>query len=205
MPYPDEEEIKDMVLDDERERRWRMVFEDNNGGVDGTKVLLHAKKQDVYNSEKEALVKCGYSIEFSEKDRKKVILEVVNDRVVEEGVEHEELYLRGFGFNLCNEEREGCVGEDVKELPYLFILMKLLPGDWEDQLDQMNKKVDKDNGRGGDQENGQFRKLRRFSRNELWNNIGCLLSAPTFGLRESRPWEKDPKISGEKRKRSSIR
>ena len=56
---PDEEEIEDVVLDDERERHWRMVFEDNNGGVDGTKALLHDKKWDVYNSEKEELVKGG--------------------------------------------------------------------------------------------------------------------------------------------------
>ena len=40
---PDEEEIEDVVLDDD------MVFEDNNGGVDGTKALLHAKKWGVYN------------------------------------------------------------------------------------------------------------------------------------------------------------
>ena len=78
---PDEEEIEDVVLDDERERHWRMVFEENNGGVDGKKALLHAKKWDVYNSEKEALVKGGYSVEFFEKDRKKITWEVVDDHV----------------------------------------------------------------------------------------------------------------------------
>ena len=36
-----------MVLDDEIERYRRMVFEDNNGGVDGVKDHLHAKKCDV--------------------------------------------------------------------------------------------------------------------------------------------------------------
>ena len=41
-----------MVRDDEIERLWCMVFEVNNGGVDGKKALLHAKKWDVYNSEK---------------------------------------------------------------------------------------------------------------------------------------------------------
>ena len=29
-PDPDEEEIEDMVLNDERECHWRMVFEENN-------------------------------------------------------------------------------------------------------------------------------------------------------------------------------
>ena len=57
-----------MLLDDDRERHWRMVFEDNNRGVDGTEALLYAKKWDVYNSEKEVLVKCGYSVDFYEKD-----------------------------------------------------------------------------------------------------------------------------------------
>ena len=50
-----------------------MVFEENNGGMDGTKALIHAKKWDVYNSEKEALVKGGHSVEFSEKYGNKVI------------------------------------------------------------------------------------------------------------------------------------
>ena len=52
-----------MVLYDERERHWRMVFEDNNGGVYGMKALLHAKKWDVKHSDKEALVKGGHSVE----------------------------------------------------------------------------------------------------------------------------------------------
>ena len=46
-----------MALDDERERHWRMGFVDNNGGVDGTKALLYVRKSDVYNLQKEAVVK----------------------------------------------------------------------------------------------------------------------------------------------------
>ena len=68
----------------------------------------------------------------------------------------------------------------------------------------MNKRVDKENEIGVTQENGQFWKLQRFSRNKFWKNIECLLSAPTFGIGGSRLWEKYPRISGEKRKRSSI-
>ena len=48
--------------------------------------------------------------------------------MVDEGFEHEELGLQGFGFNLFNEKREGCVGDDVKELLYLVIVMELWPG-----------------------------------------------------------------------------
>ena len=76
----------------------------------------------------------------------------------------------------------------MKELPYLLIIMTLWPGDWEDQIDRKNYKVDEDDVRGGTQENGKFRKLRRFSRNEFWKDIGCLLSEPTFGLGGSILW-----------------
>ena len=46
------------------------------------------------------MVKGGYFVEFYYKDRKKLFWEVADDHVVEEGVEHEHLGLRGFGFNL---------------------------------------------------------------------------------------------------------
>ena len=92
-PDPDEEEIEDVVLDNDRERHWRMVFQDNNGGVDRMKSLLHAKKWSVYNSQKEELIKGEYLVEVSDKDRKKVIQKAIDDRVVEEEVEHEELVL----------------------------------------------------------------------------------------------------------------
>ena len=74
--------------------------------------------------------------------------------MVEEGVEHEELGLRDFNFNLFIEDMEVCVGDDVKELTYLLMLMKLRPGDWEENIDRMNKKVDEDNGIGETQDNG---------------------------------------------------
>ena len=55
--------------------------------------------------------------------------------------------------------------------------------------------------------NVRYRKVRRFYRNEFWKNIGCLVSAPTFGLGGLKLWEKeeDINISGKKRKRHSIR
>ena len=37
----------------------------------------------------------------------------------------------------------------MNDLTYLLMLMKLWPGDWEEQLEHMNKKVDEENGRGG--------------------------------------------------------
>ena len=57
---PDEEEMDDVNLDDERERHWRMVFEDNDGGVDDAKALLNDKRWDLYVNDKEMIVKGGY-------------------------------------------------------------------------------------------------------------------------------------------------
>ena len=60
---PDEEDMEDINLDDNTERHWRMIFKDNDGGVDYTKTLLHAKRWDIYVNKKEKLVKGGYLVE----------------------------------------------------------------------------------------------------------------------------------------------
>ena len=57
---PDEEEMDDVNIDDERERHWRNVSEDNEGGVDDKKALIHTKRWDLYVSENEQLVKGEY-------------------------------------------------------------------------------------------------------------------------------------------------
>ena len=48
----DEEDMENVNLDDKRERHWMMVFEDNDGGMEDAKELLHAKKWDVYVNKK---------------------------------------------------------------------------------------------------------------------------------------------------------
>ena len=86
------------------------------------------------------------------------------------------------------------------------MLIKLWPGNWKTQFKRMNHKVDEDNGKASKIGNVRYRKLRWFSRKEFWKNIGCLVSAPTFGLGGSRLWEKeeDIKIIGKERKIRSI-
>ena len=49
---PDDEEMDDVDLDNERERHCRMVLKDNDRGMDNAKALLHAKMWDVYVNEK---------------------------------------------------------------------------------------------------------------------------------------------------------
>ena len=43
-------------------------------------------------------------------------------------------------------------------------------------------KVDEDNGKASGMVNGRYQTFRRFSGNEFWKNIGCIVPAPTFGL-----------------------
>ena len=81
---PDEEDMDNANLENERERHWRMVFEDNDGGVDDANALLHAKMWDVYVNEKEKIFKCGYSVEVVGYDKKKFLYEVVDNNFVED-------------------------------------------------------------------------------------------------------------------------
>ena len=68
-------------------------------------------------------------MEFFGHDKKKVLWEVVDDHVAEEPNYHEEIGLRGFGFNVFNKDEEGVVREGSSEFPYLLMLIKLWPGD----------------------------------------------------------------------------
>ena len=66
---PDEEEMDDVNIYEERERHWRKKIGDNEGGVD-EKALLHAKRWDLYLKKKESLVKGKYSVEVFGHDNK---------------------------------------------------------------------------------------------------------------------------------------
>ena len=124
-----------------------MVFEDNGGGVDIAKALLHAKRWYVYVNEKEKLVKGGYLVEVVGHDKKKVIWKVVDDHVVEDPHHHEDIGLLGFDFKIFDKDEEGVVRDGSSEFPYLVMLINLWPDNWNTQLKRMNKKVDKDNGK----------------------------------------------------------
>ena len=50
---PDEEEMEYVKLYDERERHWRMIFEENDGGMGDKKALIPAKRWDVYVNKNE--------------------------------------------------------------------------------------------------------------------------------------------------------
>ena len=134
---PDEEDMDDVNINDERERHWRICFEDNEGGVDDKKALLNAKRWDLYLNEKEKISKRKYLVEVVGHDKKKLLWEVVGNHVVEGPSDHEDIVLRGFDFNIFDEDEEGVVREGCSD-PYLKMLIKLWPGDQIYQLKRMN-------------------------------------------------------------------
>ena len=123
------EEMEDDKLDNEREPYWRMMFEENYGGVDDKRSLLNAKRWDVYVNEKENIIKGGYLVEFVGHDRKKVIWEVQYNHVIEEPTDHNEIGQWGLDFNLFNEKEKGVGRERSSEFPYLLMLINLRHGD----------------------------------------------------------------------------
>ena len=90
--------------------------------------LLHDKSWGVYVNEKENIIKGGYLVEVVSSDGKKVIWEVVYDQVIEED-NHDEIVLRGFGFSLLEEYREGFGIEGLSNYLYLLMLTKLCTED----------------------------------------------------------------------------
>ena len=64
-------------------------------------------------------------MEVSGSDGEKVIWEVADNRVFEEGKEHDEIGIQGFDFNLFDEYEEVVVREVLIEYPYLLTLIKL--------------------------------------------------------------------------------
>ena len=62
------------------------------------------------------------------------------------------------------------------------MFIKLWPRYCKTQLKRINNKVDEENGKAIRIGNGRYLKVHRFSNNEFWKNIGCLVSATTFGL-----------------------
>ena len=48
----DRGEMDDVNLDDDMEHHWRILFEENDGGANDEKSLLHAKRWYIYMNKK---------------------------------------------------------------------------------------------------------------------------------------------------------
>ena len=96
-----------------------MLFEDNDGGVDDKKTLLHANRWDVYMNENEKLIKGGYSVKVFRNDGKKVLWRVVDYHVIEEATDNDNIGLQGFNVNCFGEKEKGVGREGSNNFPYL--------------------------------------------------------------------------------------
>ena len=94
---------------------------------------------------------------------KKVIWEAVDNSVVAEATDHDEIGLRGFNFNLFDEYEKGVIREVLSDYTYLLMLKKLWSGDWKNNLNRKDHKVDEDNWKAIRIRNGRYRKVCHFS------------------------------------------
>ena len=55
---------------------------------------------------------------------------MANNHFIEEATDNDEIVLRGFDFNLFDEDDKGLGREGSSEFPYVLMLINLWPGDW---------------------------------------------------------------------------
>ena len=80
---PEMQDLQDIILDNERECHWGVVFEDNSSGKDNKESFLRANRQYLYRRYKLSFVKCGYYVVVSGSYGKNLIWGVVYNCVVE--------------------------------------------------------------------------------------------------------------------------
>ena len=80
---------------------------------------------------------------------------MVDNNVLEEGKDHDEIGLWGFDFNLFDGDKEGDVREGLSKYTYLLMLINIWTRDWNNQLESMTMKVDKDYGKSAGMANGK--------------------------------------------------
>ena len=95
----------------------------------------------------------------------KFLCGVVENPVVQQGKEHDEIGLRGFGLNFFDDDDQGVVKEVLIEYTYLLMLIHIWPVYWKNQLESINVKVYQENGKYFGIEKGRIRRVWRFSRN----------------------------------------
>jgi hypothetical protein len=86
---------------------------------------------------------------------------------------HETVYCRVCGFNF-EDAFKPPTGEDAYSYPYIKLLQKMWPGNWKQQLRQLNIKISTVNASNG---NKNIREIHAVSEYEWWVFIGILISA----------------------------
>ena len=94
----------------------------------------------------------------------------MDDNVIQKKKEYKAMGLRGFGYNLFEEEEGGSVRKGTDGYPYLKHLIEFWTGDWEKQFLKMNEMVCEQVRH--QKEAGKSQSARIFSKNEFWKFIG---------------------------------
>ena len=118
----------------------------------------------------------------------------MKDHVIDEKEEYKEIGLRGLDYSLFEEKKGRDKQEGLDGFPYLKHLIKLWPGDWEKQMEKINEAVTMKNCvtvNGGGK-----RQVKKFTRQEFWKCIGCILWAVTYGKKGRNLWSEVSKDVG---------
>ena len=70
-----------------------------------------------------------------------IVWTCVKDHIINENDTYEAIGLRGFDYKLFQEEEGGGTREGLDGYPYLNNIIKLWPGDLDNQMSKMNKAV----------------------------------------------------------------
>ena len=104
--------------------------------------------------------------------------------------------LRGFDYKLFEGEEGGGVQEGLYGYPYLKHLIQLCPGDWANNMKNMNKSFGMKNCLDI---SGRKKQLCcTFISQCLWKYVGCVLLAVTYGKKGKNIWRKTKKYFGKK-------
>ena len=123
-----------------------------------------------------------------------IVWTCVEDNVVGEKEEYKAIELRGFYYKLFQEEEGEGVREGIDGYPYLKRLIELWPGYWVEQLSKMNEEVDERNRHH--KATGKRQSVQKFSNNDFWKYIGCIISAFTYGKEGYTIWKSTTRRDG---------
>ena len=178
--YPDLNEMDDIRFDEIWEDHWRNSVEESND-----KKKICALRWCVYVKEKEELITRSFSVSVPHPKGGKMFWTCVKDHIIEEKDNYKEIRLRGFKYTLFEEEEGRGKLEGLERYPYLKHLIKFWPGDWEKHMEKIEVVTMKNrvtlNG-------GGKRQIKKFTRQEFWKCIVCILLAVTYGKKGRKLW-----------------
>ena len=189
--YLDLNQEEGIRLDEIREEHWGGFAE----GV-GYKKKIRSLRWDVYVKEKQDLIRRYFLVSVTQPKGGSIVQTCVKDNIIEKKEEHKALGLRGFDYKLFGEEEGGGVREVLDGYLHLKHIIQLWPGDWVNQMENLNEMVGINHCLlipGGKK---LLRLVRTFRSQEFWKYIGCIPQAVTYGMKRHKLWRELPRTVG---------